>query len=138
MEAEYLKKCEELDNFKAPENGFIQIEHFEHKKSELNNVTKELSKEMGKAYLLNIECQKLKKELEKKDTSIANFKVIQNDNLEAIKFLQYEKRSEALKMQEMQFEITDLKTENADLVCSGNAKEAAYKSRADNLTQQLA
>ena len=41
---------------------------------------------MGKAYLLNIECQKLKKELQKKDTTIANYKVIQNDNLEAIKF----------------------------------------------------
>ena len=60
---------------------------------------------MAQISVLNCEYHKLKTELEKKDTTIANLKLIQNDNLHALKFNQNEKRSEALKMQEVQFEL---------------------------------
>ena len=60
----------------------------------------------------------MKKELEKKNKKIEQLMEIQNDNLHGLKFSQKEKRDAELKMQEMQFEINELKTENTNLSVS--------------------
>ena len=60
----------------------------------------------------------MKKELEKRNKKIEQLMEIQNDNLHGLKFSQKEQRDAELKMQEMQFEINELKTENTNLSVS--------------------
>ena len=65
-----------MDNIKASQNSQVDMPDIEHEKSKCKKATEQMNHSMAQVSVLNYEYHKLKSELEKKDTTIANLKLI--------------------------------------------------------------